>query len=85
MGRAPRAIAEVGLLFAALFCALPPVPSAEVDQLSLSPASGLALLLFAASRIIRWQERFYIALVETLLFSAFVWGLNQVANILVAA
>ncbi len=75
-------VAEVLLLFAALFCTLPYIPSHEINQLPLFPVGAFAVVLFAGSRIIRWRERYPIALVDTALFAAFVWGSNAAANIL---
>jgi hypothetical protein len=74
--------AEVVLLFAALFCTLPYIPSHEMDRLPLFPAGAFAVILFAGSRIIRWRRRYIVILAETVLFSIFVWGSNAVANIL---
>jgi hypothetical protein len=75
-------LAEVGMLFAALFCTLPPVPSNEVDRLPLLPGAAFAVLLFAGSRFLRWQRSYMIAVAEVAAFALFAWGANAVANIL---
>jgi hypothetical protein len=75
-------VIEVALLFAALLCALPPVPSDKIEHLPLLPMGALAVILFAGSRMIRWRQRYPVALLETALFAFFAWVLNDIANIL---
>ena len=75
-------LAEVALLFAALFCTLPYVPSNEIERLPLLPGAALAVLLFAGSRFIRWRPNYIIPLTETAAFALFAWGANAVANLI---
>ena len=74
--------AEVAMLFAALFFTLPYIPSNEIQRLPLLPGAAFAVLLFAGSRILRWQHRHFIALAETAAFALFACGANAVANLL---
>ena len=75
-------VAEILLLFGALFFSLPYIPSHEMERLPLMPGAALAVLLFAASRLVRWRRRFLIAVAETLLFAGFVFVAHQASNIL---
>jgi hypothetical protein len=77
-------LAEMMLLFAALFLTLPSIPSNEVEHLPFVLGFP-AIVLFAGSRLIRWRHRRILALwaaVETLAFAAFAWTANAVANVL---
>ena len=76
---------ETLLLFAALFFTLPYAPSHELERLPLFPAGGFAVVLFAASRLIRWRRLWLIVLIETVAFAAFVWGCNAVSNLIYRA
>ena len=82
MKQAALIAAEILLLFAALFFTLPYIPSNEMERLPLFPEAAFAVLLFAGSRLLRWRQRWPIVLAENLLFAAFVWGSNAVANLL---
>lgn len=84
MKRHSLSLAEGLLLFAALAFTLPYVPSHEIDRLPLLPAAGFAVVLFAASRLLRWRHRYVIVAAETAAFAAFSWGSNAVANLLYA-
>ena len=75
-------LAESALLFAALLCTLPYVPSHELDRLPLLPAAAFAAVLFAGSRVMRWRPRYAMAAAETAGFAVFVWVANAVANLL---
>lgn len=75
-------VIEVALLFAALFCALPELPSNQIEYLPVLPMGAAAVILFAGSRITRWRRRYPIAIFETAMFATFVWALNGIANIL---
>jgi hypothetical protein len=75
-------LVEAALLLAALFFALPYVPSHEMDRLPLLPSAAFAVALFAGSRLLRWRRRYLIVVFETVAFALFAWGPNAVANIL---
>lgn len=76
----PRLV-EVAMLFAALFCTLPYIPSHELERLPLLPSAVLAVLLFGGSRYLRWRS-YFIAFAETAAFALFAFGANATANLL---
>lgn len=78
-------LAEAALLFGALFFTLPYVPSHPMETLPLWPGGAYAVLLFAASRALRWRPFHWVAAVETALFFVFVHVSNAVANLLYTA
>ena len=75
-------MAEIGLLFAALFLCLPPVPSTETATLPLFPSAAFATFFFAASRVLRLKAHWWWALAETVLFSVFAYVLNAAMNLI---
>jgi len=75
-------IAEIVLLFGALFFTLPYVPSNNMESLPLLPGAAFALVLFAGSRALRWQRSWHFLLFEVPLFALFLFGANAVANLL---
>jgi hypothetical protein len=75
-------LAEAVLLLGALFCTLPYIPSHPMETLPLWPGGAYAVLLFAASRALRWRPLYLIAAGETALFFVFVYASNGVANLL---
>lgn len=77
-----RALAEIVLLFGALFFTLPDIPSNQVERLPLMPGAALAIVLFTGSRLLRWGRRgFPVAIGEVVAFSLFVVIANEVANL----
>ena len=84
MNHAGAKFAETVLLFAALFCTLPHIPSNYGEQLSLFPGAVFAVVLFAGSRLLRWRGSYLIALAESLAFSLFAWGANAIGNALIS-
>ena len=77
-------LAEIGLLFAALFLCLPQIPSIETATIPLFPSAAFATFFFAASRVLRWQAHWWRAVAEALLFAIFVYVLNAAVNLLYA-
>ena len=77
-------LVESGLLFLALVLTLPYVPSNDVGTLPFGGTGALAIVPFAASRLLRWGRRYLLALLETVAFAAFAWVANAVANLLYA-
>jgi hypothetical protein len=71
---------EVAFLFEALFFTFPRAPSNEMDRLPLFPAGAFAVILFIASRLMRWWRLWFIAVIEAVAFAAFVWGSNEICE-----
>lgn len=82
MKRRLSIVAEIALLFGALFLTLPYIPSHEIARLPLLPIGAAAVALFAGSRLLRWRSRYLVVAIETALFALFVWGSNEIANLL---
>jgi hypothetical protein len=80
--RVLRGVIEASALFVALFLIMPYIPSHEGYAHQFGAKQGAAILLFAASRTLRWQERWWIALPELAAFGIFAWALTESYNML---
>ncbi|MFO6448495.1 hypothetical protein ACLBKU_15280 [Erythrobacter sp. NE805] len=80
--RVLRGLLEVGALFLALFLVMPYIPSHEGFVHRFGAKQGVAIALFAASRVLRWRDSWWIALPEAAAFGAFAWALTESYNLL---
>jgi hypothetical protein len=73
-------IAEVILFLAALFILIPPVPSEPSARIAFLPLGLIAVLLFAASRLLAWfrgAETIWIIVIQSAAFLLFAFVLYQ--------
>lgn len=75
MNRA-RNFSELVLLFAALFCLLPYIPSHEGFEYRFGLMQVLAIALFGFSRGLRWRDKWYLVGLEVVAFAIFAWVLT---------
>jgi hypothetical protein len=76
------AVAEVLLLFGSFFFLFPYIPSNEMAHLPYQPGAGLAWVLFAASRALRWRRKWPMLLLELPLFVLFTSSLHSAIDLL---
>ncbi|MCZ8368994.1 MAG: hypothetical protein O9293_03335 [Porphyrobacter sp.] len=77
-----RGLVEVAALFLALFLIMPYIPSHDGYVHQFGAKQGAAILLFGASRALRWRERWWIALPELAAFGVCAWALTESYNML---
>jgi len=77
-----RPAAEIGLLFLALLCLTPYIPSHVMRELPFLPLGAVGIAAFFASRALRWGRRWPVALVEGAGFAAFALILHEAHELL---
>ena len=80
--RLARPAGEVVLLFVALLCLLPYVPSNEMENLPFLPLGAVGIAAFFGSRALRWGRQWPMALVEGSGFAAFSLILHRTQEML---
>ena len=80
-----RNIAELLLLFAALFCLLPYIQSHEGFEYRFGLIEVLAIVLFGFSRGLRWGEQWVFALIEIIAFAVFAWVLVRCYHLILTS
>jgi hypothetical protein len=77
-----RSLIEVLALLAALACFAPVIPSHEGYVHQFGPMQAIGTVLFAVSRALRWQKRWWIALPEAAGFAVVAYVLQWSYNML---